>query len=247
MNYTASRERAHTSESSNSRKTFDAQSNPALRIAPQRRRRTTQVAASLLLVAVCSALFAVAYSSAAHKESVLALTAPVDQGTPILGSDLKAVGAALAPGISAIPSADASQVINRRATVALEPGSLLVSADIASGAAPPEGDALVGLALKAGQLPAAGVSAGELVDVVLTGAAGAPDTATASSQPDPSALNPGTVLAASVPVEAVEAASAASETDTVNVSVLVAVAIAPLVANASVAGQVALIIVGPGS
>jgi len=247
MNYTTPRERAHASERVSSRKPAEAKSTTALRIAPQRRRRPTQVAASLLLVAVCSALFAVAYSNATHQESVLALTEPVDQGALILQSDLKTVRAALAPGISAIPSTDASRVINRRASVGLEPGSLLVGADVTSSAAPLSGEALVGLALKAGQLPASGVSAGELVDIVLTSAPGTPDTATSSLQPEPSALDAGTVLAASVPVEDVETGSATSESGTVNVSVLVASPIAPLVANASVAGQVALIVVGPGS
>jgi hypothetical protein len=247
MSYTISRDRTRASDSVSSRKPADAKSNSALRIAPERRRRPTQVAASLLLVAVCSALFAVAYSNAARQESVLALTEPVDQGALILRSDLEAVRAALAPGIRAIPSTDASQVIGRRASVGLEPGSLLVAADITSAVAPPAGEALVGLALKAGQLPASGVSAGELVDIVLTGAPGTPDTATSSLQPDASASSPGIVLAASVPVEDVESGSAASETETVNVSVLVASPVAPLVANASVAGQVALIVVGPGS
>jgi hypothetical protein len=247
MSNTTPRERSRAPERLSSRNPAEAKTNSALRIAPQRSRRPTRVAASLLLVAVCSALFAVAYSNAAHQESVLALTEPVDQGALILPSDLKAVRAALAPGINTIPSTDASRVINRRASVGLEPGSLLVTADITNGDVLPSGEALVGLALKAGQLPASGVSAGELVDIVLTGAPGAPDTATSSLQPEPSALDPGIVLAASVPVEDVESGSATSESGTVNVSVLVESPVAPLVANASVAGQVALIVVGSGS
>ncbi len=246
MNSTTSRVRTRSLDTSIPQEP-DAESNSRLRFAPQRRRRPTRVAASLLLVVVCSALFAVAYSSAAHQESVLALAEPVDQGAFIIKSDLKAVGAALAPGIDAIPFTDESRVINRRAAVGLEPGSLLVTADIASAASPPSGDALVGLALKAGQLPASGVSPGQLVDVVLTDAAGVPDTDTTSMQPDPSALSPGTVLAASVPVEDVESDSPTSDTETVDVSVLVASPVAPLVANASVAGQVALIVVGSSS
>jgi hypothetical protein len=218
-----------------------------LHFTPLSRRRPIRLVASALLIVVCGALFAAAYGRAGHQTSVLALARTVPQGAVIVPADVVAVRASLSPNIRTVSSSEAASVMGRTAAVGLIAGSILVSNDIAATSSPPSGDAIVGIALKLGQLPADGLSPGERVDIVLTGAPGSPDLATGASSPDADqSTSPGTVLASFVLVQDVESASDAADADTIAVSVLVDSTIAPLVANASVAGQIALVVVGPG-
>lgn len=220
-----------------------------LRLAPSSRRRPALAVASLLLAVVCAALFATAYSKAGHQISVLAVARPISEGSVIVASDLTSVRASLSSGVNAVPESNAASVVGRTAAVDLVPGSLLVENDVTLMFEPPQGDALVGVALKPGLLPAQGLAPGEAVDIVLTGIPGAPDTATGSSSvaetgTEPS-LAPGTVLSSDVVVKAVTLASDSS--GAIDVSVLVPSTIAPLIANASAAGQAALVVVSPSS
>ena len=173
----------------------------------------------------------------------------MSQGAVIVAADLVAVRASLSPNINTISSLDAASIVGRVAAVGLVSGSVLVRNDISGVSRLPSGYAIVGIALKPGQLPADGLSPGEKVDIVLTGPVGSPDSATGASTPDSDSqsLSPGTVLGSSALVQDVELAPDSADAGTLDVSVLVDSTIAPLVANASVAGQIALVVVGPGS
>ena len=110
----------------------------------------------------------------------------------------------------------------------------------------------MGVATKPGQLPAGGVASGDRVDVILTGSAGtlaggASDASTATSAPaSPGDIEVGGVLAANATVIGVAAATDSTDNSNV-VSVLIPSSLAPLVASASAAGQVALVVVEPTS
>jgi hypothetical protein len=114
------------------------------------------------------------------------------------------------------------------------------------------GKDVVGVATKAGQLPAGGVAVGDTVDVILTGSpatltGGADDgTVDTGSSAAPGQLEIGGVLAPNATVTGV-AGPTDSSPDTIVISVLIPSAMAPLVASASAAGQAALVLVGPSS
>jgi hypothetical protein len=224
-----------------------------LRLEPTgKRRRPLLAIGSIVLVAASVAAFTSAYLRAGHKESVLEVTAPVSQGQILSADDLAPATLSVSSGVSVVPATAASSVIGRRVSVPLVPGTLLADADLDADAIPPPGNAVVGIALKAGQMPAAGVSPGDAVDIVLTGSPGSPDTASVpavSAGPPVSGpvSGPGTVLAPGVLVTDVATPSASSGSDTFVVSVIVARALAPIVASASAAGQAALVVVNTRS
>ena len=206
-------------------------------------------------------MFANAYLKAGHQASVLAVAKPVAQGSTIEAGDLAIVRVASSGHLASVPAAEASLVVDRRAAVTLVPGTLLAMGDVSNSMRVPTGQAVVGVEVKPSQLPAEGVQSGNTVDVVLTGIPGSPAFAVpnASSSVDPaeaaasagsSSGSPalptlsGTVLAAGVLVTRV-VAQATSSNGVTDVSLLVPVAEASVIATASAAGQVALVVV-PG-
>lgn len=234
----------------------------ALRLSVASRRRTGVLAGSVVVVTACGALFASAYLKASHQVPVLAVARAVPQGSPVEPRDLAVVHISSSGRLLPVPSTDASRVVGRRAAVALVPGSLLTMGDISGAGSVPRGLAVVGVAVKPSQIPAEGVVSGEAVDVVLTGIPGAPAFAPVAVTPaDASAAQPtgtgavgsdaagapaptfaGTVLAPGALVTHSGAATT-SNNGTSDVSLLVPVSVAPVVASASAAGQVALVAV----
>ena len=223
-----------------------------LRLAPRSsRRRPLFAVSSAMLVAVSVAVFTSLYLRAGHEVSVLAVSEHVEQGQALTGSDLSVERISLSPGVSAIPAASVGSIVGRRAAVTLEPGSLLVPGDLSRSSSVPAGYAVVGVALKSGQLPAAGVTAGETVDIVMTGTPGSPysgsATGASSQQGSTPASGPGTILAPAALVSDVAFPSSSSGSDAVVVSVVVPRALAPIIASASAAGEAALVVVASGS
>ncbi|HXW35591.1 MAG TPA: SAF domain-containing protein [Acidimicrobiales bacterium] len=235
-----------------------------IRLRPKNKRRRPLLAiASLALIACCVAVFTSLYMKAGRQVSVLLVERDISAGAPISQGDIGAMKVSMAQGTQFIPVSDADGVIGRRAAVPLLSGSIIVQGDLATDYAPPSGSALVGVAVKPGQLPADGVYLGDTVDVVLTGAPGAPingisssfgteSTSSASStssnidQPLENST-PGSILAADASVIDVASAPESADSDMVLVSILVPSTIAPLVSTASAANQAAIVVVAPGS
>lgn len=229
-----------------------------LRLAARPRRRPGLLAGSAVLVTACSALFVGAYLKAGHEVAVLALVQGVPQGGTIAAADLRVVKIATAGPLRPVAAADVARVVGHRASVALVPGSLLTPADVSDAPAIPVGDAVVGVSVKPSQLPAEGVTPGEAVDVVITGVPGAPALAPSpSGSNQPQGLQAGSATAAAsalltagvlAPDVVVTDASPGTPANggTTGVSLLVPSAVAPVLASASAAGQVALIAVPSG-
>lgn len=235
-----------------------------LRLHVRSRRRPRLLAGSAVLLVSCTALFVTTYVKAGRQVPVLGIGKAVPQGAVITSGDLQIVRIATSGPISPVPASAAGRVVGRRAAVGLVPGSLLTMSELSSGPAIPIGAAIVGVSVKASQLPADGLTSGQQVDVVLTGIPGAPVFSTGSASPSagqtsgpqgveqgPTATSkPSPALAGGVIVpRAVVTASipgTSANADTTDVSLLVPSALAPLVANASAAGQVALVAVGDG-
>lgn len=212
-----------------------------LRLAPARsRRRPRLLAGSLVLLTACTGLFTSAYLRAGHQLEVLAVARAVPLGADLTADDLRVVRISIAGGLDPVPASAAASVIGHPASVPLVPGTLLTRSEMSSSPRIAPDDAIVGVALKAGQLPAGGVSPGEQVDVVLTGSPGSPDSSA------PSSSLSATVLASNILVTAVGTAPPSSGTDITVVSLLAPRAEAGVIADASASGQVALVIVGSG-
>jgi SAF domain len=163
------------------------------------RRRPVLAAASAVAVFASIGLFAHLYSSADRETSVLVVTHTIQQGQTFTGADLGQTPVATGSGVATVPLADASQILGKVASVTVVAGSLLTPGDLAS--APPisEGDAVVGLALKQGQVPAGGLGPGDQVMVVETGPPGSPlnSSTSPSSSPQQSSSSSGGAVSSS--------------------------------------------------
>ncbi len=234
--------------------------DPGLRLEPVGHgRRPALAVGSLALVMTCVAVFISVYLRAGDQMSVLAIARSVPEGQVVRADDLKAVRISAGTTIATVPAAAASAVVGRRAAEALEPDTLLGTNELMTRFSPPSGESIVGVAAKDGQLPASGVAPGETVDVILTGQAGQQDASigsaatgaqsvssgagTAAGEP----LVAGTVLVSGATVLETATSPASSGSNDVDVSLLTPSPLAPIVASASAAGEIALVVVAPGS
>lgn len=192
------------------------------RLKPVSRKRSMPVIAIGVLCCFAGALaFGVLYLGNNNLEEVLTLRKSVAAGVIIEDSDLQVARISTDEAIHPIDSSERSSVVGKRATVALVPGSLLTRAQFGTGLQIPTGQAVIGLALKAGQLPA-NLIVGDpvmLVSAPLPGGAGAISEQGALTIPSASvfevssALDPAgaTLISVLVPMtEAAEASAAAA-------------------------------------
>jgi len=223
-----------------------------------RGRRPLVTVASALLVVASVAVFASIYSSTDRRAPVLVVTTTILQGQRITGSDLGTVYVAASGGLSVIPVASASELSGTWATVTIPSGSLISLRDVTSSRPLAGGNAVVGLSLKDGQLPANGVQPGNRVMIVQTPGAGSvlpsPATSAGSSTGDGSGSSSGTTSASGVLVaqatvfEATVPSPSSGSGAAELVSVEVPATLAAAVASASSASEVSLVLLpDPGS
>jgi hypothetical protein len=203
---------------------------------------------SLVVVCASIAIFADLYASADHQRSVIIVTETIEQGQLIAGSQLGEATASISGGVTAIPVADASELSGHRAAVTIEAGSLLTPEDVTTAAPIASGDAVVGLALKAGQLPAAGVEPGDQVQIVQTASPGTPLSSVSSSSSASGSQSSGGgsatgVLVPQATVFDVEVPSSNSSSGaSLLVSVEVSSTLAASVSTAAAADQISLVL-----
>jgi hypothetical protein len=215
-------------------------------------RRPVVAVASVVLITICIAIFTSIYVHAGDRVPVLALAHDVPQGQVLTKADLVVVSISLSGSLAPVSAADLGLVVGRTAIVSLFRGTLLSRSELNAQRGLAKGRAIVGVATKAGQLPAGGVANGDTVNVILTGSPAtleggvsvgpAPSSASATG----SQVEIGAVLAQGATVTGV-ALPQSSSPDTIVVSVLIPSSLAPLVASASAAGQAALVLVGSSS
>jgi hypothetical protein len=235
-------------------------SSRAIRLpAPPSGKRPLMAAASALVVFASVAAFSGIYSSAGHQSAVLIVTRTIEQGQRITSADLGQASVSISTGVDPILVANASELSGKRASVTIPAGSLLTLGDVTGSPVVPPGDAVVGLALKAEQLPSTGLVAGEQVMVVQTASPGAPltsvvdpsgtaATASGASGDDPTGSDGGDVgstgvLVSQATVFDVEASqpSDASGGATL-ISVAVASTLGAVVATAAAADQISVVL-----
>jgi hypothetical protein len=198
--------------------------NP-LRLAPRGSGRRPVIAvASLAVVVVCAALFAVIYVHSSRLVAVIGVARQVPQGQALEVGDLRQIDVSIAGGVDVVPVTDASEVIGRQASVTLLPGTLLSPSDLGVAQVLPAGQAIVGVDLT--------TPAGTALSVDNPGAAGSKST---QSQP--------TVIATATVIGVNSSPDDGGSGDVV-VSLDVPLLKAPLIADTSAAGQAALVLVG---
>jgi len=205
--------------------------------APPARGRNVNVGRLVLgviLVVGLGAGFAVKYAEAGNRKTVLAVARAVPAGQAIVAADLKEALVSADPALHPVPASEERSVVGHSTAVALVPGTLLSKAQLATGPLVALGRDVVGLSLKAGQVPL-GLRPGDRVIVVRT-----PTNATG---PGGGGDATGSVLARGAQVLAVQAPSSASSGTTV-ASVVVDSGEAAPVAAAAASGQASLVVEG---
>jgi Flp pilus assembly protein CpaB len=199
---------------------------------PVRQKRPGYAAIAIVLIVGLGALGAYFYSKAGEKTPVVVVTKDVPAGHRITRDDLSTVN--VAGGVTAIAGSHLDSVVGQVAAVELLPNTLLQRAMVTSASPLPAGSSMVGVELKPGQLPAAGVTDGAHVQVLQL-----PNKNTTSASSSPQNA---TVLATSATVY--DSASDPSQTGGTLVTLIVPSDEAAPIAAASSAGLVALVQVG---
>lgn len=213
---------------------------------PIRARRPVLAIASVAVVFASIAVFVSIYSRADHQIAVISVTKSVPQGQRIAANDLGVANVVVSGSVSPVPISEARDIVGKVAAVALVPGSLLTNADVSSSQSLAAGDAVVGIALKDGQLPSSGVEPGDQVMVVQTETPGTPAPA-ASTATDGTGTTTG-VLVPSARVYAVASPAPSSSGSTSElVSIDVSSTVAAQVSVAAAADQVSLVLLPQGA
>ena len=205
---------------------------PGPQVRKRERPRRGLIATGVVLVLVCALAAALVYQHQGGKVSVIKVAKAVPAGHRIEASDLTTAEMA-SSDIPAFAGNHMDEVVGKVAVVGLVPGEVLNAAMVATKPPTRAGYVVAGVSLKAGQLPAGGVSAGDQVMVILLPAQSAAGGSSGSA----------TVLENSVQVT--DSAATPDGTGSV-VSLLIPKADAAQLAQANNAGLVALSQV-PGS
>lgn len=131
---------------------------------PTWQRRPGWVALALTLILGCAAVGAYLYTAAGAKTAVVVVVRDVPEGRAIQRDDLSTV--AVAGGVTAIAASHLDSVVGQAAAVHLLPNMLLQRSMVAAGSAMTSTDAQVGVVVKSGQIPADGLTPGDVVEVV---------------------------------------------------------------------------------
>ena len=210
-------------------------SAPPSRLAPPTSARHRSPSLATLGVLCCffgALLFGAIHLRLDRRADVLAVARPVAAGQILNAADVHVVRAPSIGGLMPLRATDESRVVGRPAAVSLVPGTLLVQADLGSGSLVGPDQAVVGAALKPGQLPAV-LRPGDRVLVVDTGSASQTGSSVASST-------------STVPVAATVLALSTSPDGTGDsiVSLVLSTDEAPAVARLAAGGRVSLVLLG---
>ncbi len=203
-------------------------STGALR-APRAGRSNARVVLAVLLIVAGAAIGGALYLAGDSRTQVVVAARDIPVGTVLSAGDLTS-GEMSGTGVGAIAGADAGLLLGQSATTRIPAGALL-HADMVQAAPPPgEGRVAIGLALTAGQLPAAELTPDRVVQVLQV--------------PPASESAAGSTAEAPVSTVLVDDALVLSVTSDPSgawlVTVAVAEADAPAVAAAAAAGRVSV-------
>ncbi len=179
------------------------------RVAFQRRRQLPWIAAGVVLIVGFALAFATLSLRSSATRPVLVLARSLPAGHVLAAADLTTVSLPTAPGLATLPASAEVGILGRPVGVPLLAGALLTSAELGSAAAVAAGQAVVALAVKAGQYPPV-LGPGDHVQIIDT----APAAAAGTPAAPPAALVSATVLA----IDAAPAGSPAAAVVSVQVA-----------------------------
>jgi hypothetical protein len=190
---------------------------------PRRQRRPALMVVGVLVAALCAVVSASLVARNDHTVAVLALARPVAAGQVLTAGDLRIAHVA-GGGVAALGASSLATVVGETSTSSLPMGTLLVPGMVTRQTVPAAGSQVVAVAVKAGLVPAGAVT-GRDVSLVAVAAG------------DGRGGVPAGVLVRSARLVNV---TSDATSGLAMLSVMVSDALAPQVADASAAGQLAV-------
>ncbi|MFY1633675.1 SAF domain-containing protein [Solwaraspora sp. WMMB335] len=141
---------------------------PQPRVVRVRTVRRGRLGVAVALMAVCALGAAALFGYVSRTEPYLAIARDVPVGAQLAAADLVTVHLNPNAGIVPVPSSRVDSVIGMYTSVTLLSGSLLNASALVDKPFPEPGDQVVGLSLKAGQMPSTTVRPGSTVLLVST-------------------------------------------------------------------------------
>ena len=180
-------------------------------------------------------LFLVLYSSMNDRRAVLVVARSVPAGQLISAADLAVVRISPSDGVASMAASSAPDVVGKTAAVGLVPGALLAPSQVGAVSTLQADQAVVGLALKAGQAPPS-LRPGARVEVVDTVAG------TAGEPARPMVLSTTAVVSCAIKDGASTCGTASATSGITVVSLTLPVGEAPVVAAAAADGRLSLVV-----
>jgi SAF domain len=142
-------------------------SESEVRVTPLRRRRASRTLVVGVLLGVLGAAGAwYAYSQATAGRTVVAMARAVPFGTAVAADDLRSVDVPTASTLRTVPWEGRQNVIGRIAATDLFADQVLSPDAVGDGRLPHHGEAIIGMPVAAGHLPAGGLAARDVVLVL---------------------------------------------------------------------------------
>ncbi|MEU6621960.1 SAF domain-containing protein [Streptomyces litmocidini] len=201
-----------------------------------RRRRPGMYALAIALIAAGGSGGFLAFQATGERTPVLAVAHAVQAGDVIKDADLIEAQVQLDLALKPVLAADRDKVVGKRAAVALTPGSLLTQGQATTRTLVKAGERLVGIGLKASQMPATRLSPGDKVLVVATPAEGQTAAGEGGKQPEP----------VQIAARIVKVGEKQATTGDTVVDVAVPSQFGPTLAAQAATGDVALVVDAPG-
>jgi hypothetical protein len=213
---------------------------------PRRNRNLTGALLGALLVVFCATAVGIYTANVGHRHPVLVVVRAVNAGTVIGNADLGEARISADPSVHAVPVSQRDRIVGRVAGVNLVPGTLVTTGQLARGPRLDAGQAVVGLALKAGQLPSGLRPLDPVMLVQTVGAGGTGVSGTGVSGTGVSGSGAGSSGTVLVPQATVDSIEPSADGQTTVVSVMVANWAAAAVAGAGARGEVSVVLLGRG-
>lgn len=139
---------------------------PALLVGPRARRRPGLLVAGAAMVALGALAVIWLVSASGHRVDVVLVARDVPYGQAITAGDLTTTPVSVDASVAVIPANQASKFIGSVTTSNLAAGSLLTRSEVSSSGVLQPGEVLVPLPLPGDRVPAAGLEAGQRLEVV---------------------------------------------------------------------------------
>lgn len=158
---------------------------------PKRRGRSRRVALGGVLIVVGAIAGFAVYNAEGGREPVIALARAVPYGQQVTNADLLQVALPQGSGLAVVDWSKASDIVGQVATTDLFSGQLLTRDAVTAHRLPGPGQAIVGIGVKRGQLPATALAARDVVlvvDAAVTAGGGVQGTVLRSTDMDTAGL-----------------------------------------------------------